>query len=298
MARSLVRVLGGGSCRRFQSTTMSESCAATTPTFRPPVSDETTERQRVDFPGAEGQKLAGLLELPKLFEKPLGVALFAHCFTCGRDVMSAKYISGALTRNGLACLRFDFTGLGHSEGEFANSNFSSNVADLLAAAEFLERSIAPPRILVGHSLGGAAVLSAAKSLPKARAVAVIGAPFDPAHVLHNFHADISKIETEGEATVSLAGRPFKIKKQFLDDVRNRTGTIDDVASLRKALLICHSPVDETVGIDNAAQIFTAAKHPKSFVSLDTASHLLSNKQDALYAGDVIATWAVRYIDVP
>ncbi|KAJ8604172.1 hypothetical protein CTAYLR_010712 [Chrysophaeum taylorii] len=269
------------------------SCAAAPIVHKPPVSDATTERQRMDFVGADGQKLAGLLELPKLFEKPKGVALFAHCFTCGRDVMSAKYISGALTRNGFACLRFDFTGLGHSDGEWANTNFSSNVADLLAAADHLRGTTGAPQILVGHSLGGAAVLAAAPKVVECKAIAVVGAPFDPAHVLHNFEADLSRIEEYGQAEVKLAGRTFKVKKQFLDDIRAQD--TDHIASLRRALLVLHAPADETVALENAAQIFWAAKHPKSFISLDGATHLLSNRKDAIYAGDMIATWAERYI---
>lgn len=268
------------------------SCSTAAVDLTPPASDALTRRSRFDFPGSDGT-LAGLLETPKQGESK-AVVLFAHCFTCGRDTLSAKYISAALTRNGLSCLRFDFTGLGASDGEFANSSFSSNVEDLVAAADHLRATVGAPAVLVGHSLGGAAVVAAAERVPECRAVAVVGAPFRPAHVLHNFEADLSRIEEHGQAVVKLAGRPFTIKKQFLDDVRDQDAT-KRIANLRRALLVMHSPVDETVGIENAADTFLAAKHPKSFVALDGASHLLANRKDALYAGDVIATWAQRYI---
>jgi uncharacterized OsmC-like protein/fermentation-respiration switch protein FrsA (DUF1100 family) len=222
-------------------------------------------------------------------------ALFAHCFTCSKDILAAKRIAAELARTGIAVLRFDFTGLGSSEGEFASTNFSSNTADLMSAVAYMRDNFAAPSILIGHSLGGAAVLAVAGDIPEVRAVATIGAPADAAHVMHNFGAKIEEIEERGEASVTLAGRSFTIRKQFLDDVRESVLT-ERIAGMRKALMVLHSPIDQTVGIDNAATIFGAAKHPKSFVSLDTADHLVSKAQDASYAASVIATWASRYLE--
>jgi uncharacterized OsmC-like protein/alpha/beta superfamily hydrolase len=248
--------------------------------------------QKVTFPGAHGHTLAGRLDRPA--GQVRAVALFAHCFTCSKDLAAAREIAGELTKSGLAVLRFDFTGLGHSEGEFANTNFSSNLGDLIAAADWLRATIEAPSLLVGHSLGGAAVLAAAAQIPEARAVATIGAPADAAHVTRSFHAQLDNIETRGEAEVSLAGRPFKIRKQFLDDLAGHK-LIERVRDLNKALLVLHAPQDEIVGIDNAGQIFLAAKHPKSFVSLDDADHLMTRPDDAHYAAQVVAAWASRYI---
>ena len=247
---------------------------------------------KVVFDGAQGDALAALLDLPP--GPPKAYAIFAHCFTCSKDIFAAQRIAAALAARGIGVLRFDFTGLGMSGGEFANTNFSSNVADLLQAVDFLRREYEAPSILIGHSLGGAAVLAAAGDVPEAKAVATIGAPADAEHVIHNFHADLSRIEETGEAEVTLAGRKFSIRKQFLDDVRGQN-IAARVASLRKALLIFHAPLDQTVGIENAARIFDAAKHPKSFVSLDTASHLLAKRNDALYVAEVLGAWASRYI---
>jgi uncharacterized OsmC-like protein/fermentation-respiration switch protein FrsA (DUF1100 family) len=249
--------------------------------------------ERFQFPGAEGQQLAAALELPE--GKPLAYALFAHCFTCGKDVLAAKRIAVALADKGIAVLRFDFTGLGSSEGDFANSTFSSNVADLVRAADHLRGTRKAPAILIGHSLGGAAVLAAAAQIPDAKAVVTIAAPSDPAHVTGLFADRIDDIRKHGNVEVSLAGRPFHIKREFLDDIAEHN-LMDHVARLHKALLIMHSPTDDTVGIDNATRIFVAAKHPKSFVSLPGADHLLSDRRDAMYAADVIAAWAERYID--
>lgn len=248
---------------------------------------------KVTFAGAQGDVLAALLDLPA---GPVNAyAVFAHCFTCSKDIFAAQRIAGALTEHGIGVLRFDFTGLGMSGGEFANTNFSSNVADLLCAVDFLRKEHKAPAILIGHSLGGAAVLAAAGDVPEARAVATIAAPADAEHVIHNFHADLSTIEETGEAEVTLAGRKFSIRKQFLDDVRGQN-LAARISTLRKALLIFHAPLDQTVGIENAARIFDAAKHPKSFVSLDNASHLLARKSDALYVADVLSAWARRYIE--
>jgi len=252
-------------------------------------------RSMVRFPGSLGATLAARLDLPPV--KPAAFALFAHCFTCSKDTLAASRISAALTGRGIAVLRFDFTGLGGSEGDFANTNFSSNIADLVAAAAWLKREREAPKILIGHSLGGAAVLAAAQEIPEAAAVATIAAPFEPAHVRDLLAPALPEIEAAGEATVELAGRAFRIKKQFLDDIGGRSGR-EAIANLRKALLIFHSPRDTTVSIDNAAQIFMAAKHPKSFVSLDDADHLLTRREDASYVAAVLAAWASRYIGAP
>jgi uncharacterized OsmC-like protein/alpha-beta hydrolase superfamily lysophospholipase len=250
------------------------------------------QSEKLTFTGVSGEQLAARLDRPD--GKPSGYALFAHCFTCSKDIYAASRIAGGLTRHGIAVLRFDFTGLGASEGEFANTNFSSNVGDLVTAANFMRETLEAPSVLIGHSLGGAAVLAAAKSVAEAKAICTIGAPADPAHVAHNFGLAINEINEMGEAEVQLAGRPFRIQKQFLDDI-NGQKLDGDIAELKKALLVFHSPIDATVGVDNAASIFTAAKHPKSFVSLDDADHLLSRKSDAAYVADVIAAWATRYV---
>jgi uncharacterized OsmC-like protein/alpha-beta hydrolase superfamily lysophospholipase len=251
--------------------------------------------ERFEFPNAKGEKLAATLDWP--LGKPTAFALFAHCFTCGKDILSAKRIAETLTMHGIATLRFDFTGLGGSEGEFANTHFSSNVDDLVAAADHLRTMYQAPAILIGHSLGGCAVLAASHRIAEARAVVTIAAPFDPSHVVGLFKDRVEKIRAEGEVEVALAGRPFTIKREFLDDVAEQR--IEEcLATLRKALLVFHSPTDDVVGIDNASRIFTAAKHPKSFVSLAGADHLLSRKSDAIYVADVIAAWAERYLDKP
>lgn len=248
--------------------------------------------KKVTFAGAQGDKLAARLDLPD--GEPKATALFAHCFTCTKDIFAASRIAQGLAENGFAVLRFDFTGLGSSEGEFANTNFSSNVQDLVAAADFLRGEGLAPNLLVGHSLGGAAVLAAAESMPEVKAVATIGAPYDPGHVAHNFGDKITEINEDGEAEVILVGRPFRIKKQFLDDIGSQNQK-DRIANLGKALVVFHSPIDATVGVDNAAGIFAAAKHPKSFISLDHADHLLSRREDAEYVAMVLAAWASRYV---
>jgi uncharacterized OsmC-like protein/fermentation-respiration switch protein FrsA (DUF1100 family) len=249
--------------------------------------------ERFQFAGEGGHLLAAALELPE--GEPSAYALFAHCFTCGKDVLAARRITAALAAKGIAVLRFDFTGLGSSEGDFANSTFSSNVADLVHAADHLRATRKAPAILIGHSLGGAAILAAAGKIPEAKAVVTIAAPSDPAHVTGLFREHLEDIRKQGEVEVSLAGRPFRIKREFLDDIVEH-GLMKDVTTLHKALLVMHSPVDDTVGIDNATKIFVSAKHPKSFVSLDHADHLLSKVSDATYAADVIAAWASRYIE--
>jgi alpha-beta hydrolase superfamily lysophospholipase len=248
--------------------------------------------QRTDFRGVQGQVLAARLDVPKGDIR--AYALFAHCFTCGKDIFAASRIAQALTEHGIAVLRFDFTGLGASEGEFANTNFSSNVADLVAAADHLRQHFRAPALLVGHSLGGAAVLAAAEQVPEVRAVVTIAAPSDPSHVVGLFGDQLAQIESAGEAEVQLAGRAFRIKRQFLVDAAEQQ--LDSkIGRLRKALLVMHSPLDTTVDISNAMHIFTQAKHPKSFVSLDSADHLLSRKSDAVYIANVIAAWSERYL---
>jgi putative redox protein len=252
-----------------------------------------TESRKVEFPGATGAQLAARLDLPA---EPRGFALFAHCFTCGKDVFAASRIAGGLVAHDIAVLRFDFTGIGSSEGEFANTNFSSNVGDLVAAADYLRRNHGAPTLLIGHSLGGAAVLAVAPRVPDATAVATIGAPASAAHVAHNFAANLSDIVEKETAEVTLAGRTFTITKQFLEDLAGQN-FLGELGRMEKALLVCHAPHDEIVGLENASAIFTAARHPKSFLSLDTADHLLRSRADGIYVADVIAAWASRYLPV-
>ena len=249
--------------------------------------------QRFDFLNAAGQRLAALLDRP--IEPPRAYALFAHCFACGKDIHAAKRIADGLTALGIAVLRFDFTGLGSSEGEFANTTFSSNVADLIAAAAELRRTGQAPAILIGHSLGGAAVLAAAADVAEARAVVTIAAPCDPAHVTRLFKA--GDVGANGDIQVVLGGRSFRISRAFFDDIAEQK-LQERIGALHKALLVFHSPTDEIVGIENASRIFTAAKHPKSFVSLAGADHLLSRRSDATYVANVIHAWAERYLDLP
>jgi putative redox protein len=249
--------------------------------------------QAISFPGAGGHALAARLDVPSAVA-PRAYALFAHCFTCSKESKAATFISEALIDAGIGVLRFDFTGLGDSEGDFANTTFSSNVADLVAAAAWLRREHQAPAILVGHSLGGAAVLAAAGSVPEAVAVATINAPADPAHVAHLFAGQRAEIDARGEAKVELAGRTFRVRREFLEDIaaQNLTAAI---AALRRALIVFHSPRDTVVGIEHASAIFLAARHPKSFISLDDADHLLTKRADAHYVGTVLAAWAGRYL---
>ncbi|KIC19646.1 bifunctional alpha/beta hydrolase/OsmC family protein [Leisingera sp. ANG-DT] len=248
--------------------------------------------ERITFTGHAGNTLAARLDLP---EGPvLATALFAHCFTCSKDIPAARRIAGRLAAMGIAVLRFDFTGLGHSEGEFENTTFSSNVADLIKAAQYLAARSMAPTLLIGHSLGGAAVLRARAGIPSVKGVVTLGAPFDPGHVSHHFDAALPEIEAKGRAEVCLGGRPFVIGKEFVDDI-HAEALAPAIAELKAALLVLHAPRDETVSIDNAASIFTAAKHPKSFVTLDDADHLISRAADAEYAAEVIAAWAGRYV---
>ena len=252
--------------------------------------------QKIEFQNGDGQTLVGRLELP-IDRHPHNFAIFAHCFTCNKNLAAVKNISRSLTANGFGVLRFDFTGLGESEGDFGDTNFSGNVEDLVAAAEYLGENHQAPTLLIGHSLGGAAVLFAAAEISSVKAVATIGAPSNPVHVKHLFKSDLEEIESSGKAKVNLSGRDFTIKKQFLDDLESKS-LPETAKQLRKALLIMHSPQDNTVEIKNAEEIYVAARHPKSFVSLDGADHLLMNKKDSIYAGDIISGWAKRYVDLP
>ncbi len=249
--------------------------------------------QKVTFKNHQGQTLVGRLELPA-DSHPHNFAIFAHCFTCNKNLLAVKNISKGLTSNGFGVLRFDFTGLGESEGDFADTNFSGNVEDLVAAAQFLEENYIAPTLIVGHSLGGAASIFAAGEIASIKAVATIGAPSNPVHVKHLLKSGIDEIQSEGKAVINLSGRDFTIKKQFLDDLETKS-LPETAKSLRKPLLIMHSPQDDTVGIKNAEEIYVSAHHPKSFVSLDGADHLLSKKEDSIYVGEVISGWAKRYL---
>ena len=251
--------------------------------------------EKMTFAGHAGDALAARLDLPH--GKPRATALFAHCFTCSKDITAARRIAGRLAAMGIAVLRFDFTGLGHSEGEFENTGFSSNVDDLIAAAQALTDKGLAPSILIGHSLGGAAVLKATNAIPSTKAVVTIGAPFDPSHVTRHFQHAIPEIQTSGTAQVSLGGRPFTIGKTFVDDV-STVALTEAIKHLNAALLVLHSPHDAVVSIDNAAEIFMTAKHPKSFVTLDDADHLITKAEDAEYTAEVIAAWSQRYLDLP
>jgi uncharacterized OsmC-like protein/alpha/beta superfamily hydrolase len=246
----------------------------------------------VRFPGSKGHELAARLDLPSL--PPRAFAIFAHCFTCSKESKAAAYVSVALAELGIGVLRFDFTGLGASGGEFAETTFSSNVGDIVTAADWLRTNHAAPAILVGHSLGGAAVLAAAGRIPEAKAVATIGAPFEPSHVKKLLKSSAEEIVAKGEAEVDLGGRRFRIRREFIDDLEGQAQR-EAIAGLRRALLVMHSPRDETVDIENATGIFVAAKHPKSFVSLDTADHLLAKREDAGYVARVLAAWASRFV---
>jgi putative redox protein len=248
---------------------------------------------KFEFPNAEGLTLAGALEAP---EGDLAAyAVFAHCFTCGKDIAAATRIARALARRGIAVLRFDFTGLGNSDGDFANTHFSSNVDDLVAAADALRSEYAAPTLLIGHSLGGAAVLATAHRVPEVRGVVTIGAPAEPSHVANLLQGSREQIEAEGEAPVTLAGRTFTIRREFLHDIEQHA-LAEHIGQLRRSLMVMHSPVDSIVGIDNARQIFAAARHPKSFLSLDQADHLLGKRADSEYVAAVIAAWASRLLE--
>ncbi len=251
------------------------------------------ESKKIEFTGSTGETLSAKIDLPGGETK--ACALFAHCFTCSKDLSAVGNITRALAEIGIATFRFDFTGLGQSSGDFADTNFSSNVEDLVKAAEYMQQELEAPSVLIGHSLGGAAVLQAAHKMDSVKAVATIGAPAEPAHVKENFAMDLKEIEEKGQAKVTLAGRPFTIKKQFVDDLEE-TRMKEFIHGLNRALIVFHSPIDNTVGIENASKIFMAAKHPKSFISLDKADHLLIKKEDSLYVGSVLGTWAEKYLE--
>lgn len=247
----------------------------------------------VSFKNHLGHTLSGRLQFPA-DQHPQAYAIFAHCFTCNKNLNAVRHISQGLISKGIAVLSFDFTGLGQSEGEFANSSFSANIQDIISAADFLTTNYEAPRLLVGHSLGGAAVLFTAQFIESIKAIATVGAPANPAHVAHLFEESLDEIRAKGEATVKLAGRPFKITKSFVEALENNS-LCAAVEKLRKSVLVLHSPQDQTVGIENAAEIYSTAKHPKSFISLDGADHLLSDKKDSFYVGNVIGSWAQRYL---
>jgi putative redox protein len=252
----------------------------------------TTDVQRFEFAGSDGQVLSARIHLPAV--EPIACAVFAHCFTCSKDSRAATYISSALAEKGIATLRFDFTGLGESEGEFGGTTFSHNVEDIVAAANALREAYQTPALLVGHSLGGSAVLAAAGQIPEAVGVVTIGAPFEPKHVVRLFDASLEEIESNGQADVNLGGRQFTIRKSFLDDLQKHCNA-ERIGSMKKALVVFHSPQDNVVGIDNARMIYKAARHPKSFISLDGADHLLGRRSDSRYVADVLAAWASRYL---
>lgn len=252
--------------------------------------------KKLTFTNKDDHLLGGRLDLPEEGQ-PEAYALFAHCFTCTKDSRAAAYISRALTAKKIAVFRFDFTGLGESGGDFADTTFTSNVSDLVAAADFMQAEFESPQLLIGHSLGGAAVLRAASQIDSARAVVTIGSPSEPGHVMRHIQNHREEIESRGMAEVDIAGRPFQVKKAFLEDLTQyRSGGA--VQALNRALLVLHAPLDDTVGIDNAGAIFKAAQHPKSFVALHDADHLLSREEDARYAGSLIAVWADRYLERP
>ena len=248
--------------------------------------------KKITLQNKRGYSLSAKLELPAT--PPRAFAIFAHCFTCTKNLSAVRNIAKTLNLSGFGVLRFDFTGLGDSEGDFSDTNFSSNVEDLVAVSEFLAEHYEAPKLLIGHSLGGAAVLFASLEIPTIEAIATIGAPYGPDHVQHLFDRHIEEIEEEGSAQVKIGGRPFKVKKQFLDDINNKNIS-KTLEAVDKALLIFHSPQDMTVTIDNARKMYKAARHPKSFVSLDGADHLLSERVDSIYVGQVIAAWATRYV---
>ncbi|HBR58113.1 MAG TPA: osmotically inducible protein C [Blastocatellia bacterium] len=250
----------------------------------------------ISFQNRSGKSLSARLEFP-IDQKPHTYAIFAHCFTCSKNLKAVRYISTALAGRGFAVLSFDFTGLGDSEGEFSDTNFSGEAEDLICAADFLKTNYEPAAMIVGHSLGGAASILAASKLDEIKAVVTVGAPAEPKHIMHLLRGGLDRIQSSGAAEIDIGGRPFLIKKQFLEDIETHD-ILAEMRKMRKAFLILHSPQDRTVGIENAAELYAAARHPKSFVSLDGADHLLSVKEDGLYAGDMIASWAARYVAIP
>mgnify|MGYP002635670177 CR=1 FL=1 len=255
----------------------------------------TSRVERVEFSNQEGRQLSAIIDFPS-DRHPHSFVLFAHCFTCNKNFTAVRNIARALTTQGFGVMRFDFTGLGESEGEFATTNFSSNVSDLVCAADYLSIHHKAPTLLIGHSLGGSAAIVAGSQIDSIRAISTIGAPSDPAHVRQLIQSGVGAIEAEGEAEINIGGRPFIIRQQFLEDIaaQKLTAILKD---LRKPIMVLHSPQDTIVGIENAAEIYKSAWHPKSFISLDGADHLLSNSRDSRYAGQMIATWAMKYAEL-
>ncbi|MGM0636282.1 MAG: alpha/beta fold hydrolase [Bacteroidota bacterium] len=253
------------------------------------------EQKKITFKNKKGETLAGKIFLP-VDRKPHSYAIFAHCFTCSKNLKTVKNISNGLTEEGYAVLGFDFTGLGESEGDFSETDFSHDIEDLIQAADYLKENYQPPNLIIGHSLGGTASIYAAKEIESIKAFVCIASPYQPKHVKHLFKADMDQIEKDGEAEVDVGGRNFKIKKSFLDDLEERSKE-NFLADIKKSFLVLHSPQDKIVAIENAEKLYKDAKHPKSFISLDGANHLLTDKQDSLYAGKVIAGWAMRYLDI-
>lgn len=253
-----------------------------------------TQTERITFEGSDGHELSGILDRPA--GEATAYAIFAHCFTCSKDFQATRRVSEALSQRGIATLRLDFTGLGESEGEFAATTFSSNISDLVAAGAFLSSAYVPPKLLIGHSLGGAAIIAAAARMPSVVGLVTVGAPSDPAHVRHLFGPHDQALERKGEVEVTIGGRPFRIRQEFVEDLERHTLT-DDLASLRLPLLVMHAPADTAVSIEHARRLFEAAYHPKSFVSLDDADHLLRRQRDAEYVAEIVAAWAGRYLAV-
>ncbi len=255
--------------------------------------DVTTKN--VEFLGALGYKIAAKIEMPRV--DPVAYALFAPCFTCGKDIVAAKRVCRRLAARHIAVMRIDFTGIGGSGGDFSETTFTTNVADIILAAEFLAKEYRPPEILIGHSLGGTATLAAAGKIENSRCVVTIGAPFNPAHVIEHFKDEIPRIKAEKVAEIQIMGRPFRVSYNFIEDIMKQPQA-DRISALHKSLLVMHSPIDTFVGIENAEKIFIHAQHPRSYISLDNADHLLmKNAEDAAYVADIIAHWAEYYICV-
>jgi putative redox protein len=249
--------------------------------------------EKVTFENKKKEKIAAIIDWP-LHQKPKATALFAHCFTCTKNLTAVKNISKGLTSSGFAVLRFDFTGLGESEGEFEETNFETNIDDLELAANFLAEKIEAPKLLIGHSLGGTAILHAANKIKSAKGIVTIGSPYQPSHAAHLFEESVEEIKEKGRANVTIGGRPFTVNAELLKSL-NSNDSEKIIAELDRALLVLHSPQDRIVGIENAEKIYKAAKHPKSFISMDGADHLLSEKLDSMYVGDIISSWLNRYL---
>ena len=248
---------------------------------------------RFSFENASGLQLAAIVDLPILPIKYF--ALYAHCFSCGKDILVAARIARSLAAKGIAVMRFDFTGIGSSEGSFEESNFTNNCLDIVAATEYMRQHYQAPRLLIGHSLGGTAMLNAAEHIPEAAAIVSIAAPASPDHVLSHFESEVDKLEKQEKVDIELANKTLTISRDFVADLKQHS-LLEKISQLRKALLIFHSPIDNIVSINEASKIFVAAKHPKSFISLDKADHLITEKKDIEYIAEAINAWALRYID--